>query len=124
LGLFLVDIGKLFIYTPFINSTERNQMSTTIAQTILAQLGGNRFLAMTGAKQLVVLPSGGLQFNFTRSPKNKANKVSIRLDGDLYTVNFFSARGVAVVDRGEFEMIYGDRLAALFTEQTGFDTRL
>ena len=69
-GLFVVDIGKLFIYTPFINSTERNQMSTAIAQTILAQLGGNRFLAMTGAKQLC------------------------------------------------------DSLAALFTEQTGFDTRL
>ena len=99
-------------------------MSTTIAQTILTQLGGNRFLAMTGAKQLVALPSGGLQFSFPRSPKNKANKVSIRLDGDLYTVNFFSARGIAVVDRGAFEMIYGDRLAALFTEQTGFDTHL
>ena len=25
---------------------------------------------------------------------------------------------------GAFEMIYGDRLAALFTEQTGFDTHL
>lgn len=98
-------------------------MSTTIAQTILTQLGGNRFLVITGAKRLVALPSG-LQFSFPRSPKNKANKVSIRLAGDLYTVNFFSARGIAIVDRGEFEMIYGDRLTALFTEQTGFDTHL
>lgn len=98
-------------------------MSTTIAQTILAQLGGNRFLAMTGAKQLVALPTG-LQFAIGRGAKNKATKVSIRLDGDLYTVDFFSSRGVSVTSRGTFEMIYGDRLAALFTEQTGFDTHL
>lgn len=98
-------------------------MSTAIAQNILAQLGGNRFIAMTGAKQLVALPTG-LQFSFPRSAKNKANKVAIRLVGDLYTVNFFSARGITIVDRREFEMIYGDRLAAIFTEQTGFDTHL
>ncbi len=32
---------------------------TTTAQTILAQLGGNRFLAMTGAKYLCNLGDGG-----------------------------------------------------------------
>ncbi len=40
-------------------------MSTTIAQTILTQLGGNRFLAMAGAKQLVDL-GNGLQFAIGR----------------------------------------------------------
>lgn len=98
-------------------------MSTTIAQNILAQLGGNRFLAMTGAKQLCDL-GDGIMFNLPRGAKNKANKVAIRLAGDLYTVKFYSLRGVNVTERGEFEMIYGDRLAALFTEQTGFDTHL
>ena len=98
-------------------------MSTTIAQTILAQLGGNRFLAMTGAKQLCDL-GDGIMFNLPRGAKNKANKVAIRLDGDLYTVDFFSGRGVSITSRGTFDMIYGDRLAALFTEQTGFDTHL
>lgn len=98
-------------------------MSTTIAQTILAQLGGNRFLAMTGVKQLCAL-GNGLQFTLPRGDKNKANRVLIRLADDLYTVKFYSLRGVNVTERGEFEMIYGDRLAALFTEQTGFDTHL
>ena len=98
-------------------------MSTTIAQTILAQLGGNRFLAMTGAKQLCDL-GDGLAFNLPRGAKNKANKVCIRLVGDLYRVAFYSIRGANVTERGEFDMIYGDRLAALFTEQTGFDTRI
>lgn len=98
-------------------------MSTTIAQIILQQLGGNRFLAMTGAKQLCDLRDG-LQFALPRGAKNKANKVCIRLVDDLYRVTFYSIRGVNVTERGEFERIYGDRLAAIFTEQTGFDTHL
>ena len=36
----------------------------------------------------------------------------------------YAAWPATVVDRGEFEMVYGDRLATLFTEQTGFDTHL
>ena len=98
-------------------------MSTTITQTILTQLGGNRFLAMTGARLLCDL-GDGLAFNLPRGAKNKTNKVCIRLAGDLYRVTFYSIRGTNVTERGAFEMVYGDRLAALFTEQTGFDTRL
>ena len=96
---------------------------TTTAQTILAQLGGNRFLAMTGARLLCDL-GDGLAFNLPRGAKNKANKVCIRLAGDLYRVTFYSIRGANVTERGAFEMVYGDRLAALFTEQTGCDTRI
>ena len=81
------------------------------------------YLAMTGAKQLCDL-GDGIMFNLPRGAKNKANKVAIRLAGDLYTVKFYSLRGVNVTERGDFEMVYGDRLAALFTEQTGFDTHL
>lgn len=96
---------------------------TTTAQTILAQLGGNRFLAMTGAKQLVDL-GHGLQFAIGRGASNKANKVVVTLDGDLYSVRFLTIRGITITERGTFDMIYGDRLAALFTEQTGFDTHM
>ena len=98
-------------------------MSTTIAQIILQQLGGNRFLAMTGAKQLVDL-GNGLQFSIPRGATNKANKVRITNIDDLYAVSFYSVRGVNVVLLSAHEMIYGDRLAGLFTEQTGLDTRL
>ena len=44
-------------------------MSNTIAQTILTQLGGNRFLAMTGAKDLVNTGKG-LQFAIGRGASN------------------------------------------------------
>lgn len=46
------------------------------------------------------------------------------LDGDLYAVRFVTIRGTTITERGTFDTIYGDRLAAFFTEQTGFDTHL
>ena len=66
----------------------------------------------------------GIMFNLPRGAKNKANKDVVTLDGDLYSVRFLTIRGTTITERGTFEMIYGDRLAALFTEQTGFDTSL
>ncbi|AXF77019.1 hypothetical protein AV903_14875 [Erwinia tracheiphila] len=38
------------------------QMSKEIAVEILNQLGGNKFIAMTGAKNFVWLENGGLIF--------------------------------------------------------------
>lgn len=95
----------------------------SVANVILQQLGGNRFLAMTGAKQLVNL-GNGLQFAIGRGAKNKANKVVITLADDLYTVRFVNIRGVNIKECGTVEMVYGDKLAEVFTEQTGFDTKL
>ena len=60
----------------------------TIANTILEQLGGNKFIAMTGAKNFV---SDGNTLRMTL-PKNrsKANRLYITLDAsDTYTMNFF-----------------------------------
>lgn len=108
-------------------------MTNRVALNILQQLGGNRFLAMTGAKNLVSMDAGqdsdgsyegGLMFSIASGARNKANKVCIKLTGDLYRVDFFTIRGVNVTARGTFENVYADSLAALFTEQTGFDTHL
>ncbi len=74
---------------------------TTIAQTILAQLGGNRFVVMTGAKQLVDT-GNGLQFSIGRGATNKANKVRVTLDTtDTYVVEFFYLRGLVCRTVGE-----------------------
>lgn len=96
-----------------------------VATQILEQLGGNRFVAMTGAKQFV----GGersLQFSLGRGATNKANKVRVTLaTDDTYTVEFFNLRGVNLKPCGEpVERVYADRLQAVFTERTGLDTRL
>lgn len=91
---------------------------------ILEQLGGNKFIAMTGAK-CFVNTGKGLQFSIGSGAVNKANKVLITLDGEgLYTVKFFNIRGVNVVDKGEFQGVRADGLQALFTAQTGFDVSL
>src|SRR4051812_14375724 len=60
----------------------------TIASTILAQLGGNKFVAMTGAKNFV---NGGnyLQFSIGRN-SSKTNSVRVTLQAnDTYVMHFF-----------------------------------
>ena len=59
-----------------------------IADIILQQLGGNKFLVMTGAKNLV---ADGNTLRMTL-PKNcsRANRLYITLDADdTYTMRFF-----------------------------------
>lgn len=100
----------------------------TVAAIILKQLGGNRFCAMTGAKNFVgdnttlkfTLPSG-----FAR---NKVNCVSVKLGPtDTYTVTFYNikrapSREFKVVR--EFSDVYADSLQTVFTEITGLRTSL
>lgn len=96
----------------------------TVANTILAQLGGNRFRMMTGAKDFV----GGaamLMFKIGTGAKNKINKVRVTLDAfDTYTVEFFNIRGVNVKTIAKHEGIYADMLQDIFTSETGFFTKL
>lgn len=95
-----------------------------VAQTILEQLGGNRFIAMTGAKQFVGGPDF-LQFGIGRGACNGVNKVRVTLGADdRYEVALYKIRGVNVREIFKYEGVYADRLAAVFTEGTGFDTRL
>lgn len=91
-----------------------------VAQTILEQIGGNRFRAMTGAKDFIGM-SNGLMFRLPqRMCTNKANKVRITLEAsDTYSVEFFSIRGVNVKAISTHEMIYADMLAATIGRETG-----
>ena len=62
----------------------RNQ---EIANTIIKQLGGYRFIAMTGAKNIVAIDDG-VRFNIGRNA-SKANVVRIYLRfDDTYTMQF------------------------------------
>lgn len=97
----------------------------TIATTILQQLGGNRFVAMTGARQIVAGPEF-LQFAIGRGAVNHANKVRVTLEPtDTYCVEFFYCRGVDCRQCGDsLRGIYADQLREVFTSQTGMDTHL
>jgi hypothetical protein len=96
----------------------------TIAQTILQQLGGNKFIAMTGARDLAA-GSNSLQFHFAKGA-NKANICRVTLETtDTYMVQFFNRRAFDVRNVGDVKRgIYADQLQELFTAETGLLTRL
>lgn len=94
---------------------------------ILSQLGGSKFIAMTGAKNFVKDGDSMLQFDIGRGATNKANKVRITLNAnDLYEVEFFkwNARKLDLSTVGKVSDVYADQLQEVFTNHTGFDTHL
>lgn len=93
---------------------------------ILDQLGGNKFIAMTGAKQFVRDGDSMLQFSLPRGfAKNKANKVRVELNAnDLYDLKFYYIRGVNVHLISTSYNVGAGELQAVFTRETGLDTRL
>lgn len=94
---------------------------------ILEQLGGNRFLAMTGAKNLVRSGDTMLQFSLPRGfAKNSINKVRIELDAarDVYDLTFYNIRGVTVKVVETIEGVFNCELQRIFTNITGLETRL
>lgn len=91
-----------------------------IAQIILQQLGGNKFLSMTGASNLVS-SSYALSFSIPRN-ESKANRIVISLtENDLYKVEFWKVsvtRGTVKV-LNSFEGIYCDTLKEILSSKTG-----
>jgi hypothetical protein len=98
---------------------------STQAETILLQLGGSRFIVMTGARHFLA-DGDALRF---RLPSNFAergiNLVAVRLnDRDLYDVTFSRVRGIRSTVIAEHQDVYSDRLREIFTSETGLDTAL
>ena len=95
-----------------------------IAQTILQQLGGNKFIAMTGAKNLG-FTNKGLQMKIGRNTKGVTH-VIIDLDRgkDLYNIEFVKIRGVKRTTVKKLKGVYADQLGKIFTKYTGLRTRL
>ena len=95
----------------------------TVAKTILDQLGGNKFIAMTGSKNFI----GGDDFLSMRLARNKsgANYLRITLSSmDDYTVEFFKMTKFDLISVYSSGGVYCDQLQNLFTSVTGLDTRL
>ena len=106
---------------------EFNMTNLTVAKTILEQLGGNRFVAMTGAKNFVAGESA-LSFKIGRN-STSINTVKVELTPmDTYTVTFsnVSKRKAGVVNKviSESTDVYCDTLVELFERTTGLYTKL
>ncbi|EKQ1728239.1 hypothetical protein P4X70_004495 [Salmonella enterica] len=101
----------------------------SVATEILHQLGGNRFIVMTGAKHFSYFDENGecgLTFRLSSNFAMKGiNLVKVKLDfSDTYQVTFSRVRGGDVKDISSFDNIYCDQLAWLFTQETGLHTML
>jgi len=83
----------------------------TVAKTILSQLGGSQFVALTGAKNLVA-SKDTLALKVGRNSKGVTH-VRVRLDpSDTYTVTFLKARAGEIKTLHEVSDVYCDALRA------------
>lgn len=109
--------------------------NTMTAQTILNQLGGSKFIVMTGAKNFIALENG-IKFNIGRN-RSKANMVKITVNSlDLYDVEFIkftpfkfnvntmTAREEKIETVAKLENYYDEMLQDGFTSVTGMQTHL
>lgn len=95
----------------------------TVARTILAQLGGNGFRVMTGAKNFVA----GENYLSFQIPRAKSGIRGVRIEltpMDTYTVTFMKWRKFDVTVVSEVTDVYADQLEAVFTGATGLYTRI
>jgi len=96
-----------------------NEMTKSQAAETLKQLGGNKFIVMTGAKRFL-FSDKGLGFKIGRNAK-AVNYVHISLNGkDLYDMKF--QKGTRVLKK--VNDVYGDQLQKMFTKYTGMYTSL
>jgi hypothetical protein len=108
-------------------------MAQEVAKEILRQLGGNRFVAMTGSKNFVA-DEKSLTMRLTRN-KLSAMWLTITLSKDYYTMTFtkskkvkdatsFTGKNEVLVTLSEIEGIGFDQLQSIFTEKTGLYTHI
>lgn len=106
----------------------------TVTSTILDQLGGNKFMVMTGASHPVKLENG-IEFNLPRA-KNGANRFKIVLTrGDLYDITFSKSLPLRMdLKSGELKgglkeievirSVFVSDLRSIFENRTGLLTSL
>jgi len=96
---------------------------TSIARTILEQLGGGRFVMMTGAKNLAAHEDGALSFRLpSRFATNGINWIKITLTpADDYTIETGRIVKFRVTRFEPVTGIYAENLRETFTRITGLD---
>ena len=96
----------------------------SVAKTILSQLGGNKFAAMTGAKNFVDC-GDALSMRIGRN-KTSSNYLKVTLNSmDLYDMKFsrVSPKG-GERSITEYNNIFNDQLVEVFEKHTGMYTKL
>lgn len=104
-------------------------MDNQVAKIILQQIGGRRFVAMTGSHDFINL-GNGLRMSLSRN-KTSANRLEIIYNSgaDLYNVRFYRQSinhktfEVTTMDIKTIDGVYCDMLEGIFTDETGLYTR-
>jgi hypothetical protein len=92
---------------------------------LLRQLGGNKFIAMTGAKNLAVDKSKNeLHMKIGRNSKSISHVIIKLTSADLYNMEFLSIRGSSRKIKSKEKGVYADQLGKMFTKNTGLNVRL
>lgn len=95
----------------------------TVSSEIYNQLGGNKFVTMTGAKNFIKTDIS-LSFKIPKG-KNGINYVKITLTpSDAYDIEFGKVYGLNYKVISHLKEIYADKLGEVFTEMTGLYTSL
>ncbi len=131
-------VGKGFEYPDYshmtiremINGTKtsaRRSASAGVGETILQQLGGNKFLAMTGA-HVQSTTENMLAVKFPKA-KDGINALAVYYDEgkDTYRMRFISQKGaptMEVKDVAVVDDVYAEDLRRIFTDHTGLETSL
>ena len=90
---------------------------------VIKQLGGGRFVAMTGAKDFFIGPKG-IVFKIGRNSKG-VNYVRINLNSmDTYDIEFLQVRKFKEKIKSQAKGVYADQLRDAFEQNTGLRTSL
>lgn len=91
-----------------------------IAQTIISQLGGEKFSQRV--QPFNMTPAhGGVSFQFLPKSSYRLNKMEVRLIGDTYEVTFQQVDSVGtVLDTVKVENVIAPMLTRVFCEHTGY----
>ena len=115
----------------------QSQRAKEVAAIILSQLGGRRFIAMTGAGEFIALEpnkKNAMRYGISMligKNSSKANCMKVYLDyDDTYTMQFLHSHfdsktceyKETVIE--ELKTVYCDQLQSLFTQVTGMYTHL
>jgi hypothetical protein len=108
---------------PHLIKKKKIKESQQVAKTILQQLGGNKFIAMTGAKNFGS-SRNSLQFKIGRNSKSISHVIITLKSSDLYDVEFIRMRGTSRKVVKKLKGVYGDMLPKIFKKYTGMNVRL
>ena len=111
-------------YTIYVRPLKEGKLTESqVAKTILQQLGGNKFIAMTGAKNFGS-SSKSLQMKIGRNSKSISHVVITLKSSDLYDMEFIRVRGTSRKVVKKVTGVYADMLGKMFTKYTGMNVRL